>query len=60
MFDSQEENGPVFRFHAGGSEVTVMFSTSGAPDVKEKIRDILTESYGERVMEGAQAHAQEG
>ena len=54
MFDSQEENGPVFRFRAGGSEVTVMFSASGAPDVKEKIRDILTESYGERVMEGAQ------
>ena len=59
MFGSQKEGSPVFRFSINGSRVTVMFSEKGVPDVKEKVRDILTESYEERFRDKVQAYAQQ-
>lgn len=59
MFGDQKDGSPVFRFNLNGAKVTVMFSASGVPGIKEKVRNILTESYGERFREEVQAYAQQ-
>ena len=48
MYGSQKSSGPVFRLDVNGTAVTVRFSETEIPDIKAKIRDILTESYEER------------
>ncbi len=61
MCGAQEgkDGSPVFRFDMNGATVTVMFSESGMPGLKEKVRDILTESYGERLRDKVQALARQ-
>lgn len=39
---------PVMRLHVNDSTVTVMFSNQEESDVKNRVRDILTEAYEER------------
>ncbi len=61
MCEGQKGKGgsPVFRINMKGATVTVMFSESGMPGLKEKVRDILTESYGERLRDKVQALARQ-
>jgi hypothetical protein len=42
------DRNPVMRLHINSSAVTIMFSGSEDTDVKNKVRDILTEAYEER------------
>ena len=42
------DRNPVMRLHINSSAVTIMFSGSEGTDVKNKVRDILTEAYEER------------
>lgn len=43
----KEPEPPVFRLMINGSLVTILFSNREIPEVKNKIRDILTEAYQE-------------
>lgn len=52
MYEGAGGISPVFQLCINGTAVTVMFSESGMPDVKTKVRDILTESYEERLRNG--------
>lgn len=56
MSKSQKDDSPVFQLNINGSAVTVTFSTSETPDIKARVRDILTESYGERVQNTVQTY----
>lgn len=47
MYGSQRNRSPVFRLDVNGTAVTVRFSETEMPDIKTRIRDILTESYEE-------------
>lgn len=58
MSKSQKDDSPVFRLHINGSAVKVTFSTSETPDIKARVRDILTESYEERVQNTVQTYMQ--
>lgn len=51
---SQKSTAPVFRLDVNGTVVTVRFSETEAPDIKTRIRDILTESYEERFQRKVQ------
>ncbi|MCM1412511.1 MAG: hypothetical protein NC305_18505, partial [Lachnospiraceae bacterium] len=48
MFENKISESPVFRLSLKGAAVTVRFSDIETGDVKDRIRDILTESYEER------------
>lgn len=54
MAGKQKGDSPVFHVDVGGRAVTVRFSSTEAEDVKERIREILSESYGERLQESIQ------
>ena len=54
MFEDQKNGSPVFRFDINGAAVTVRFSDTETADVKDKIREILTESYEERFQRNIQ------
>ena len=58
MSKSQRDDSPVFQLNINGSAVTVTFSTSETPDIKARVRDILTESYEERVQNTVQTYMQ--
>ena len=58
MSKSQKDDSPVFQLNINGSAVTVTFSTSETPDIKARIRDILTESYEERIQNTVQTYMQ--
>ena len=45
-----QDSSPVFRFRLDGSKITILFSDTESKAVKERIRDILTESYEERIQ----------
>ena len=51
---NQKSIDPVFRLDVNGAVVTVRFSETEAPDIKTRIRDILTESYEERFQRKVQ------
>ena len=59
MYEGAGGISPVFQLCINGTAVTVMFSGSGMPDVKTKVRDILTESYEERLWEKVQGYARQ-
>lgn len=42
---------PVFRLRLDGFDVTVRFRAEDTCGIKDRIRDILTKSYEERIME---------
>lgn len=50
MSSQQNNRKPVFRLYVKGSAVTVRFSEEESVDVKCRIRDILTNVYGERLQ----------
>ena len=56
MSKSQKDDSPVFQLYINGSVVTVTFSTCETPDIKAKVRDILTESYEERIQNTVQTY----
>lgn len=58
MSENNNSGNPVFRFDMGGAAVTVRFSDTETADVKDRIRDILTESYEERFQRSIQECAQ--
>ena len=56
MSKGQKDDSPVLRLDINGSAVTVTFSASETPDIKDRVRDILTESYKERIHNTEQKH----
>ena len=56
MSKGQKDDSPVLRLDINGSAVTVKFSASETPDIKDRVRDILTESYKERIHNTEQKH----
>ena len=56
MSKSQKDDSPVFQLNINGSAVTVTFSTSETSDIKARVRDILTESYEERIQNTVQTY----
>ncbi len=45
-----QDSSPVFRFHLNGMPITIRFSDTESQNIKDRIRDILTESYEERIQ----------
>lgn len=58
MSENRTNMSPVFRLSLKGAAVTVRFSDTETDDVKGRIRDILTESYEERLQRSIQGYAQ--
>lgn len=58
MSENKVNGSPVFRLNLKGAVVTVRFSDTETADVKNRIRDILTESYAERFQRDIQGCAQ--
>ena len=56
MPENQEKTNPVFKLDINGTSVIVTFSTSETPDIKARVRDILTESYEERIQNTVQKY----
>jgi len=54
-----DEN-PVLQLRVNNSVVKVMFSRSDGMDVKNRVRDILTESYEERFQKEIMTCGQSG
>ena len=50
MEDGRENKNPVLRIRVNGSMVIVTFSKNESVGLKDQIRDILTESRGERLQ----------
>lgn len=48
MENSKAERIPVLQIRANGSVVNVIFNGNDGTDVKNRVRDILTEAYEER------------
>ena len=58
MSNNQKDDSPVFQLHINGSAVTVTFSNIEMPDIIDRVRDILTESYEERIQKTVQTYKQ--
>ena len=58
MSNNQEDYNHVFKLHINGSAVTITFSNIETSDIKAIIRDILTESYEERLQNTVQKYMQ--
>ena len=58
MPENQEKTSPVFKLDINGTSVIVMFSNIETPDIKARVRDILTESYEERIQNTVQKYMQ--
>ena len=56
MPENQEQISPVFKLDISGTSVMVRFSTIETPDIKIRIRDILTASYEERIQNTVQTY----
>lgn len=50
MGNMRTDMNPVMRLRVNGSVVTVIFSGNEGTEVKNKVRDILTEAYEERLQ----------
>lgn len=50
MSSQQNNEKHVFRLYVKGAAVTVRFSEEESADLKRRIRDILTDVYGERIQ----------
>lgn len=51
-----QDGSQVFKFHINGIPITILFGDTESKDVKSRIRDILTESYGERMQRQMQEY----
>lgn len=58
MSNNQKDDTPVFQLHINGLAVMITFSNIETPDIKARIRDILTESYEERLQDTIQKYTQ--
>lgn len=58
MPENQEKTSPVFKLDINGTSVIVTFSSIETPDIKARVRDILTESYEERIQNTVQTYMQ--
>ena len=56
MPENQEQTSPVFKLDINGTSVMVRFSNIETPDIKARVRDILTESYEERIQNTVQKY----
>lgn len=56
MPENQEKTNPVFQLDINGASVIVTFSSIEMPDIKARIRDILTKSYEERIQNTVQTY----
>lgn len=54
MYESKKSGSSVFRLDINGAAVTVKFSDTETADIKDRIREILTESYEERFQRNIQ------
>ena len=58
MPENQEQTIPVFKLDISDTSVTITFSNIETPDIKARVRDILTESYEERIQNTVQEYVQ--
>lgn len=58
MPENQEQTTPVFKLDISDTSVTITFSNIETPDIKARVRDILTESYEERIQNTVQEYVQ--
>lgn len=58
MPENQEQTIPVFKLDIGDTSVTITFSNIETPNIKARVRDILTESYEERIQNTVQKYVQ--
>ena len=58
MPENQEQTIPVFKLDISDTSVTITFSNIETPDIKARVRDILTESYEERLQDAVQKYIQ--
>lgn len=58
MPENQEQTSPVFKLDISGTPVMVTFSNIEMPNIKDSIRDILTESYEERIQNTVKTYIQ--
>ena len=58
MPENQEQTIPVFKLDISDTSVTITFSNIETPDIKARVRDILTESYEERIQNTVQTYMQ--
>ena len=56
MPENQEKNSPVFKLDISGTSVIVTFSSIETSNIKARVRDILTESYEERIQNTVQTY----
>lgn len=54
MYGNKKNTDSVLRLDVNGAVVMVRFSKTETPDIKDRIRDILTESYEERFQRNIQ------
>lgn len=50
MIDRKKANGPSLKMSINNSLVTIYFSQQKIADTKDKVRDILTSAYEERLQ----------
>ena len=58
MPENQEQTTPVFKLDISDTSVTITFSNIETPNIKARVRDILTESYEERIQNTVQEYVQ--
>ena len=58
MPENQEQTIPVFKLDISDTSVTITFSNIKTPNIKARVRDILTESYEERIQNTVQEYVQ--
>ena len=58
MPENQEQTIPVFKLDISDTSVTITFSNIETPNIKARVRDILTESYEERLQNTVQKYVQ--
>lgn len=58
MPENQEQTTPVFKLDISDTSVTITFSNIETPNIKARVRDILTESYEERIQNTVQKYVQ--
>ena len=58
MPENQEQTIPVFKLDISDTSVTITFSNIETPNIKARVRDILTESYEERIQNTVQKYVQ--
>lgn len=56
MPENHEQTSPIFKLDINGTSEIVTFSSIETPNIKARVRDILTESYEERIQNTVQIY----